>query len=709
MFKSACLRTYNYAYDDGCSTFTCHSAAGYTIAFCLPRSGLHDSDVTPLVSPPADGQSTSGVSVGCATTPPPPPTVGNGVGSANQARAPFHCGDRRLLVGPGRVLPLARLPATTCWSSASGKVAVYMLVNSSTVKSKNLLRPSFACTPQQRLPELQRGHLHGALQDIAEARRPGVFTGPTTLLNQQVVRYTMHDLVHDMATLTAADELIVFDVAPQRNTRDHKYCRYSLLRKYDRTMKLANMPSKLRALRFSDSAELDIPSGAFSFAKCLGTLDFSECSGIMLPSSIGRLKQLRCLIAPRMKNDSLPECITELSKLQYLNINGSSRITELPRSIGKLGCLKYLCLSSCSDISKLPESFGDLKCMVHLDMSSCSGLTELPDSLGNLRHLQHLELSGCSRVKAVPESLCGLTQLQYLNLSSCACLEGLSRCWGIQRGSLAWLRGLTALQHLHISHSWHRYRSDLFDDFIATLTNLEHLDLSCNFNLAYLPESIGCLKRLHTLDLSYCYNLMFLPKSIRTLGLKSLLLDECSDAVLDQASSLVNFSQLLPFFKVHADGGVNGCSNLHLLEGVNVSELKIRCLENVRSLEEAKKVGLSDKHNLSKLSLAWSTKRAVQILEDQDLLEQPVPPTGLKSMCLRGYSCTSFRGWLMCIYRHLTNLVSIQLCDMSTCSNLPPLGQLPHLRKLWLRKLPGIIRINKESPSFGWRLVTARN
>jgi len=48
------------------------------------------------------------------------------------------------------VLPLARLSATSCWSSASGKVPVYMPVNSSTVKSKNLLRLSFACTPQQR-------------------------------------------------------------------------------------------------------------------------------------------------------------------------------------------------------------------------------------------------------------------------------------------------------------------------------------------------------------------------------------------------------------------------------------------------------------------------------------------------------------------------------------------------------------------------------
>ncbi|KAJ1276567.1 hypothetical protein BS78_05G224000 [Paspalum vaginatum] len=166
---------------------------------------------------------------------------------------------------------------------------------------------------------------------------------------ERVVRYTMHDLVHDLARLTMADELIVFDAAPKRNAHAHKYCRYSLLKKYDGTTKLSNiLPSKITVLRFSDCGKPNIPSGAFSFAKCLRTLDFSESSCILLPDSIGQLKQLRCLIAPRMQNKSLPECITELAKLQYLNINESCQISTLPKSICKLGCLEYLGLSGCS-------------------------------------------------------------------------------------------------------------------------------------------------------------------------------------------------------------------------------------------------------------------------------------------------------------------------------------------------------------------------
>ncbi|CAD6255971.1 unnamed protein product [Miscanthus lutarioriparius] len=526
----------------------------------------------------------------------------------------------------------------------------------------------------------------------------------------------MHDLVHDLARLTMDDKLIDFN-AQQRNTRGQKYCRYSLLKNYDQTIKLASiLPSKIRALRFSDSGELHIQSGAFSFANCLRILDFSECSGILLPASVGKLKQLRCLIAPRMQNESLPECITELGKLQYLNINGSSQISALPESIGKLGCLKYLCLSGCSSISKLPESFGDLRCMVHLDMSGSSGIRELEDWLGKLRNLQHLDLSGCSSVKAIPEPLCGLTQLQYLDLSSCECLDRLpeaigslmdlhylnmSYCVQIRElpkslmklqnllhldllcctsmRYLGFVRGLTTLQHLNMSRVWvfdigvqdlsnvlanltnlkywglrnsiiHGRGNYVFPYGIRGLTNLQHLDLSYNYNIASLPESFGNLKRLHTLDFTECSGLKSLPKSIGTLGLKTLLLDGCSDELLDQASSLVNYSQTLPLFKVRADE-FNGCSNLPLLEGA---------------------------------------------MSDKDLLGQLVPPKGLKHMHLQGYNCTSFPGWLMDISCHLTNLVYIRLEDLPTCSNLPPLGQLRHLENLELCNLPGIKRIDRE-------------
>ncbi|GJN10487.1 hypothetical protein PR202_ga28585 [Eleusine coracana subsp. coracana] len=360
---------------------------------------------------------------------------------------------------------------------------------------------------------------------------------------KHVVRYNMHDLVHDMATFVNNDKLTVIDATKENNA------------------------------------------------------NFSECYSILLPDSIGQLKQLKCLIAPKAQNERLPQPIVALTKLQYLNLHGSSLISVLPKSIGKLGSLAYLDLSDCSGISELPESFGDLRTLVHLDMSD-----------GNLH-----------------DAMRNLTNLKYLGLS---------------RGSIRALFGDEIVE------------SSGCIDFIGNLTNLEHLDLSYNDELTNLPESI------------------------------------------DQATSLLHYSLALPFFKVRADD-VNACSNLPLLDDANVCELRIVSLENVRSLEEARKVKMLDKNNLSTLTLAW-TLRATRFFDDKNLLEQLEPPRGLKDFCLKGYSTPGFPSWLMGISHHLPNLVRISLDALRTCSNLPPLGQLANLEWLHLENCPRVTKIDKD-------------
>ncbi|CAN6221583.1 unnamed protein product [Urochloa humidicola] len=392
------------------------------------------------------------------------------------------------------------------------------------------------------------------------------------------VQYTMHDLVHDLARLIMGDELIASDVASKTQTHGPKYCNYAFITKYDQSMHLSDIcTSKVRALHFSDSGKLDITRGAFSFAKSLRILDFSGCSSMLLPAaSIGKLKQLKYLVAPRMQSEGLPEYITEQSKLQYLNLNGSSHISALPESIGKLRCLKYLSLSGCFGISKLPGSFGDLKCMLHLDMSGCSWIRELPESLGNLTNLQYLELSECSGLKVIPESLCSLTQLQYLNLSSCRNIANLpgaigslvnlqhlnmSRCGvrelpesfkslhnllhldlencTVEKGLSGALCGLTTLEYLNISSLWAENLEK--DDLPAAMTNLASLrvlvlssyslqklfDIRKNDN-NYCLDFIGTLTNLERLDLSYNDALEYLPESIGYLKrLHTLNLEYC--------------------------------------------------------------------------------------------------------------------------------------------------------------------------------------
>ncbi|XP_037442443.1 pathogenesis-related thaumatin-like protein 3.5 isoform X2 [Triticum dicoccoides] len=73
VFKMACPRAYSYAYDDSTSTFTCN-ADDYTVAFCLPTSGIKESDAVFLGAQIIGGRSTGAAEANDIA----PPASGNG-------------------------------------------------------------------------------------------------------------------------------------------------------------------------------------------------------------------------------------------------------------------------------------------------------------------------------------------------------------------------------------------------------------------------------------------------------------------------------------------------------------------------------------------------------------------------------------------------------------------------------------------------------
>jgi Leucine-rich repeat (LRR) protein len=157
-------------------------------------------------------------------------------------------------------------------------------------------------------------------------------------------------------------------------------------------------------------------------------------------------------------------------------------------------------------------------------MSRC-GVRELPESFKCLSNLLHLDLEYSPIEKGLAGALQGLTALQYLDMSEIG--------WGnsLEREEMpAAMRNLTNLKVLDLACSLNGcfdVKNVGFLDFIGTLTNLEHLDLSRN-ELKYVPESIGNLKKLHTLNVKHCNELKSLPESIGgATRLKSVLLDGC--------------------------------------------------------------------------------------------------------------------------------------------------------------------------------------
>ncbi|XP_044386889.1 putative disease resistance protein RGA1 isoform X2 [Triticum aestivum] len=470
-----------------------------------------------------------------------------------------------------------------------------------------------------------------------------------TKRNEDVILFTMHDLVYDLAKETLSHQISV----------GGNNCRYTLLSDCRESLQyFVAFPANIRALHFQDCGNKQLRGSAFSPAKCLRVLDLSECFIQKLPDCIGQLKQLRFLHAPRIQDKMIPNCITELSELNYLNLRGSEKITALPESIGDMKGLMHLDLSDCNGILELPISFAELTQLVHLDLSRCR--VSISKAFGGFTKLQYLDLTVHYKIvtdrRGLAEVIGNLIKLKYLNLSSCIRIMVPSE---YQIGSLL--------------------------DKISTLSNLEHLVLSENEELSSIPESISNLRKLHTLDLSSCH-LKKLPDSInqmvslKVLNLKGVNWYELSLSRFNCAS--------LPYFEVHASGDKCG-SNIVLLEPTNPDVLMIDRLENVKSAGEAHSIKLIEKQKIINLKFEW-TVDAARSVDDKEVLEKLVPPSSVHTLDITGYSSVCIPDWLMGIGQYLPNVSYLYLCDFQKCNKLPPLGLLPNLRDLSLTRMEGL-------------------
>lgn len=492
---------------------------------------------------------------------------------------------------------------------------------------------------------------------------------------------SMHDLMHDLARCVIGDELLLMDNGKEYNSGEGN-CRYALLINCVGQTKFSYSSTKLRAMRFFNCDGIQLPL----FTKSLRVLDISKCSCGKLPASIGKLKQLKFLSATGMQHETIPEHVMKLSKLIYLNINGSLNISTLPTSVNKLRCLLHLDLSGCSNLCSLPNSFGGLTNLSHLNLANCSSLDTLPNTVCGLVNLVHLDLSGCTGLCSLPNSFGDLTNLLHLNLANCYDLHSLPKSF----------HRLGELQYLNLSRC---LSLNLMVDInaVCCLTKLQYLNLSRCSSLIHLPETIRGLKDLHTLDISGCQWIEIFPKSICEItSLKFLLIQGCSPWLEKRVreSQFKNDMLALPKFIVQR-AAFGMCSNISRLQSVDPAELEIECLENVTSIGEVDVVNLTYKSALSKLALAW-TPAAERFVEDEDLLRKLQPPDTLKVLQIQGYMATSFASWMMNLASRLPYLVRIEMVDLPRCEYLPPFGQLQHLELLILRRILSLRKLGGE-------------
>ncbi|KAH0747257.1 hypothetical protein KY285_008914 [Solanum tuberosum] len=407
----------------------------------------------------------------------------------------------------------------------------------------------------------------------------------------------------------------------------------------------------------------------------LESLDLSGCNIIDggLPEDIGSLSSLEKLHLSGNNFEHLPQSISKLGALQWLELSNCKRLTQLPEDIGSLSSLEQLHLSG-NNFEHLPQSISKLGTLRWLELSDCKRLTQLPEDIGSLSSLKELRLCG-NNFEHLPQSISKLGALQLLYLSNCKRLTQLPE----DIGSLSPLKELRlcgnnfehlpqsisklgALRWLELSNC--KRLTQLPED-IGFLSSLEQLHLSGN-NFEHLPQSISKLGTIRWLELSYCKRLTQLPEDIGSLSsLKELRLCGNNFEHLPQSISKLGALQLLY---------LSDCKRLtQLPEDIgslsSLKELRL-CGNNFEHLPQS----ISKLGALQLLYLS-NCKRLTQLPEDIGSL------SSLKELRLCGNN-----------FEHLPQSISklgaLQLLYLTNCKRLTQLpediGSLSSLEKLHL-------------------------
>ncbi|KAK9069179.1 hypothetical protein SSX86_013295 [Deinandra increscens subsp. villosa] len=269
--------------------------------------------------------------------------------------------------------------------------------------------------------------------------------------------YTMHDLIHDLATSIAGEFFLKLD---GKMDVDHmieasdKCHHFSFIRdkyganKMFKALKFGKHPRTFLAIPVTD---LESWNSFFN-------------SNIELVEVLPQLQFLRALSLSNYNIREVPPSIGTLKHLRYLNFS-HTRITCLPEQLGYLHNLQSLLLSCCYELSSLPNSFVKLINLRHLDISHTQKLSKSLLGIVGLTGLQNLSkiVIGESDEFSVSD-LKGLSHLQG-QLS----IKGLDKVINVVQAKEVKLQKKRKISDL--SMEW----SDIFDDSRNKATEYEVL------------------------------------------------------------------------------------------------------------------------------------------------------------------------------------------------------------------------------------------
>ncbi|KAB2607320.1 disease resistance RPP13-like protein 1 [Pyrus ussuriensis x Pyrus communis] len=253
-------------------------------------------------------------------------------------------------------------------------------------------------------------------------------------------------------------------------------------------------------------------------------------------------------------------------------------------------------------------------------------------------------------------------------------------------------------------------------DLLVKLQYLRVLSFN-GYRITELPNSIGDLRYLRYLDLSYTA-ITSLPKSISTLyNLQTLILEGCSElkSLPADMSNLINLRHLnnsdvsrwegmppklgrlenlqsLPNFVVSGESDRSGIREIGPLSQLR-GTLCLSRLENVTDVEDARRANLKCKERLDLLVLEWSRSRDTRETEST-VLGMLEPHRKIKELTIKSYAEKKFSSWVGGSF--FSNMVLVRLEECNNCLSLPPLGQLPQLKELYIRGMNAVESVGAE-------------
>ncbi|XP_031374171.1 putative disease resistance protein RGA1 [Punica granatum] len=228
---------------------------------------------------------------------------------------------------------------------------------------------------------------------------------------------------------------------------------------------------------------------------------------------------------------------------------------------------------------------------------------------------------------------------------------------------------------------------------IGELKHLRSLDLSITGELRSLPDSISELCNLESLNLTRCWHLEGLPSGITKLvNLRQLNVSGCDHLThMPRGIGTLTNLQRLDVFVLGEESNQNaaGLDELSGLIGLK-KELTIRRLERVGSSSISSEVDASFSMeklaHLQCLDLCWGWDANAS--NDKEVIEKLRPHSDVKGLRIDRYVGVRLPSWVSQLHR----LVEIEIKQCG-CRQLPPIDQLPSLKRIWLHGLMNLEHI----------------